>query len=62
MQITLGILSFLVAVLAILQGFQMFNGRHKKNNPVSSEKLDTIIHKLGMIASRLDDIWDKVNK
>lgn len=58
MQILIGILAFLVAVLATLQGWQM-----KKRNPNGIlPKLDIIIAQLGRMEQRLNDIWDKVKE
>ena len=58
METMLGIIIFIVAVLAILQGWQM-----KRRNPNSiAPKLDIIIAQLGKMEQRLNDIWDKVNK
>lgn len=70
MEITLGILVFIVSVLAVLQGWQMINARRKNShNPSAYDKLDgvvdrldVIISKLGKMEQRLGDIWDKVNK
>lgn len=69
MEATLGILVFIVAVLAVLQGWQLVsNRRRRNNNPTNerldsiAEKLDAISEKLGRTEMRLNDIWDKVNR
>ena len=67
MEIILGVLSFLVTVLVVLQGREMLSNRHninnKTNNPTAYlDKLDTIIGKLGRMEQRLNDIWDKVKE
>jgi len=69
MEPVLGVLAFMVAVLAVLQGWQMRNVRRNRKNPDSYEKLGTVIEKLDTIASklgrmeqRLNDIWDKVKE
>ena len=66
-EILIWILSFLVAILAVLQGWQM---KKKRNNPNSfGLKLNTIIshlekmeHLLGRMEQRLNDVWDKVKE
>ena len=60
MEIILAVLSFLVAILAVMQGWQMVNAKRNRHNPNSLEKLDTIIGILGKMQQRLNDIWDKV--
>ena len=59
----LTILSGLIGILALMQGWQMF--KHK-NNPNSTSKiasrLDIIINQLGKMEQRLNDIWDKVKE
>jgi len=65
MEILIGILAFTVAVLSILQGWQMVNLRRNRNNNPNNkldDKLDIIITKLSKMEQRLDDIWDRVNK
>ena len=58
MEILVGILAFLVAVLAVLQGWSM-----KKKNPNNlGHKLDIIISQLGKMEQRLNDIWDRVRE
>ena len=58
MEVMIGVLSFTVATLAVLQGWQMVK---KRNNPNDlSSKLDTIINQLGRMEQRLNDIWDKL--
>jgi len=64
--ILIGLLVFIVAVLTVLQGWQM----KRKNNPNSFgpkldkvvSKLDTISSHLGRMDQRLNDIWDKVKR
>lgn len=68
MDITLGILSFIVAVLAVLQGLSMRQARHSRsNNSAITEKLGDISTQLGGISAqlgrmeqRLNDCWDKL--
>lgn len=67
MTITLAILSVLVGILTMLQGWQMI--KHRNNPNQIPAKLDKIILQLGkmegqlqMLSKRMDDIWDKVNK
>ena len=66
MEIVLGVLVFVVAALAVLQGWQMLQSRrnrHKPSNPGNpgiGPKLDTIISQLGKMGQRLEDIWDKI--
>ena len=62
--IVVGILAFMVAVLAVLQGWQMVQHRKNSINPGTqlNGKLDVIITILGRMEQRLNDIWDKVNK
>ena len=61
MEIILVVLSVLVGILAILQGWQMTQSWRKQRNPNSiAHKLDTIIAQLGRMEQRLGDIWDKV--
>ena len=56
MEIVVGILAFMVAVLIVIQGWQM-----KKSNPNNIiAKLDIIIASMGKIEQRLNDVWDKV--
>lgn len=56
MEILVGILAFLVAVLAVLQGWQM----RRKNNPSNlNGKLDIIITQLSRMEQRLNDIWER---
>ena len=65
MEILIGILAFTVAVLSILQGWQMVNLRRNRNNNPNNkldDKLDIIITKLRKMERRLDDIWNRVNK
>ena len=63
METTLGILAFMVAVLAVLQGWQMLSQkRNRSNNPGIGDKLDVIINKLGKMEMRLNDIWDKIKE
>lgn len=66
-EVLVGILSLVVAVLAVLQGWQMF--KHRNNPSGFGGKLDKVISELGNISAqlskiemRLDDIWNKVNK
>ena len=58
MEVLIGILAFLVATLAVLQGWQM----RKKNNPGLGDKLDMIITKLMLLERRLEDIWNKLEE
>ena len=61
MEVILGILAFIVSVLAVLQGWQMTQNRRERRNPNSiAHKLDIIITQLGRMEQRLGDIWDKV--
>jgi len=65
MEIILGILAFMVAVLAVLQGYQMVNVKKKhswllNNNPGIEGKLDDIINKLNLMNQRISDIWEKI--
>jgi len=53
MEVLVGILAFTVAVLAVLQGWQM----KKKGNPLNA-KLDIIITQLSRMEQRLNDIWE----
>lgn len=65
-EVILPILTFIVLVLAVLQGWQM--KRHRKSNPnnlISKlddviSKLDTIVARSGRMEQRLNDIWDKI--
>ena len=71
MQIIVGILAFVVAALAVLQGWQM---RRNRRNPNIAARLDGIADQLGEIRNglggiatqtgrmeqRLNDIWDRV--
>ena len=57
------ILSMLVGILAVLQGWQMFSQkRNQHNNPGLGEKLDIIITKLILLERRLEDIWNKLEE
>ena len=57
------ILSMLVGILAVLQGWQMFSQkRNRHNNPGLGEKLDIIITKLILLERRLEDIWNKLEE
>jgi len=50
----------MVAVLAVLQGWQI-RSRHSNNPTIKlNGKLDTIIGSLGRMEQRLNDIWDRV--
>ena len=60
MELILGILAFMVATLAVLQGYQIVNNRRKNSNPGISDKLSTIISQLSLIHSRVEDIWKKL--
>ncbi|MBU2556129.1 MAG: hypothetical protein KKF98_16890 [Bacteroidetes bacterium] len=61
MEIILVVLSVVVGILAILQGWQMTQGWRERRNPNSiAHKLDIIITQLGRMEQRLGDIWDKV--
>ena len=61
MEHILGILAFVVAVLAVLQGWQMMRGWRERRNPTHIvHQLDIIITQLGRMEQRLGDIWDKV--
>jgi len=63
MEITLGVLAFLVAILAVLQGWSMFAKKNKHNPGLDIEianRLDTIIVQLSTMEQRLNDIWDRV--
>ena len=61
MEIILVVLSVVVGILAILQGWQMTQNRRERRNPNSiAHKLDNIITQLGKMEQRLGDIWDKV--
>ena len=65
METLIGILASTVAILSILQGWQMVNlrrNRHNSPNNKLDDKLDIIITKLSRMEQRLDDIWDKMNK
>ena len=61
MEPTLIILSVLVGILTLLQGWQMLQKR-KNGNPGNqlNEKLDKIIAILNRVEMRLNDIWGKV--
>ena len=61
MGITLGILAFMVAVLAVLQGWSLKRKANNNPNGIIS-RLDKIVAQLGKMEQRLNDIWDKVNK
>ena len=54
------ILSVLVSVLAILQGWQMFQKKKNGNPGHLNGRLDDIVTILGRMEQRLNDIWDKV--
>jgi len=56
MEILVGILAFLVATLAILQGWNM--RKHNPNQVIAS--LNNIASFLARMEQRLNDIWDKV--
>ena len=58
-EVYIGVLAFMVAVLAVLQGWQM-RQKHNHNPSNLVLRLDTIITKLGTMEQRLNDIWDKV--
>ena len=71
MEVILGILAFIVAVLAVLQGYSMWQARRTRNssnsNPGIGQQLDSIVTHLGDISAqmgrieqRLNDVWDKV--
>lgn len=69
MEAILGILTLVVAVLAVMQGWQMIKTKRQKNNPspiITStnieDRLDTIVAQLGKMEQRLNDIWTKINK
>ena len=73
MEVILGILAFTVAVLAVLQGWQMRQARRARNNSSSnpgigrqldniSGQLGDISAQLGRVEQRLNDVWEKVNK
>ena len=55
MEVLIGILAFMVAVLVVIQGWQM-----RRKNP--NNKLDIIVTSLGRIEQRLNDIWDRVKE
>jgi len=61
-EVIVPILTVLIGILAILQGWSIIQSRRKRNNnPVNvAEKLDIIIAQLGRMEQRLNDIWDKV--
>ena len=56
------ILSVLVGVLAILQGWQMAHRKKNSNPGLLNGRLDDIVTVLSRMEQRLNDIWDKVNK
>ena len=72
MNIILGVLAFTVAVLAVLQGWNM--RKSKNNNPgnhlteitgqlgIISGQLGSISNRLGRMEQRLNDVWDKVKE
>ena len=61
MEVILVVLSIVVGILAVLQGWQMTQNRRERRNPNSiAHKLDIIITQLGRMEQRLGDIWDKV--
>lgn len=70
MPATLVVLSVIVGILAVLQGWQMVKTRNHHtvsldDDPILNDisaKLDTVIGKLGKIEMRLNDIWGKVNR
>lgn len=67
MEVILGTLAFLVAVLAVLQGWQMVRAWRTHQNPdtdakLTDTKLDTIITQLGRMEQRMNDIWDRVKE
>ena len=61
MEVLIGLLAFMVAVLAVLQGWQMFR-RHSNNPTGFNSKLDSIVTILGRMEQRLNDIWDKIKE
>ncbi len=68
METTLGILVVVVAILSVLQGWQVImTKRNHRNpniasNPGIGEKLDVIAAQLGRMEQRLTDIWDKIKE
>lgn len=61
MEAILGVLAFMVSVLAVLQGWQMHQARRNRHNPGDTDsRLDVIIAQMGRMEQRLNDIWDKV--
>lgn len=67
-EVLLGILSFIVLTLTILQGWQMRQRRNSNPNNLISKlddvisKLDAIVARSGRMEQRLNDIWDKVKR
>ena len=61
MEIILVVLSVVVGILAVLQGWQVTQNRRERRNPNSiAHKLDIVISKLELLSRRIDDIWDRV--
>jgi len=64
----IGILAFIVAVLVVLQGWQMKRRHNNNPNNIISKlgevvlKLDGIGAQLGRMEQRLNDIWDKIKE
>lgn len=73
MEVLIGMLAFIVLVLAILQGWQMRKRRNSNPHGIIS-KLDDVVSKLddvvsglsgisaqlGRMEQRLNDVWDKI--
>jgi len=63
MEAVVGVLAFMVAILSVLQGYQMLQSRRSRRNPNSiAGKLDIIVTQLGRMEQRLNDIWGEVKK